>query len=236
MTLSAIIDDIVAQRKQVVVYTGTDDGADLAEMLATRNLVVDRRRIPNIGADSFVVIRDSEQFRGAISLVDLLAFLAPPIRRPARLGSVDDGYRAIYDLLDDTVFVSMDRRQLLATSREMEDRAWRTGRGRFHAGFQSPSLFAPQATIYRELATVTDIDVHVYADGAIPDDQIGDAPITTHVGASDGIGRYWFILFEDGGDGSQNCALIAEQNDADTYRGVWTYNQSLVERAFEAVG
>lgn len=235
MTLSAIIDDVVAQQKHVVVYTGSDDGADLAERLATRNLVVDRRRIPDISADSFVIIRDGDRFRGAVSLADLLEFLAPPVRPPAQLGSVDDPYRAIYDLLDDTVFVSLDRRQLLATSREMEDRAWRTGRGRFHAGFQSPSAFEPQADLYRELATATDVDVHAYADGAIPDAQLGNAPITTHVGSSDEIGRYWFILFADGGDGSQNCALIAEQKDADTYRGVWTYNKSLVDRAFATV-
>jgi len=235
MSLSAIIDDVVARQKQVIVYTGTDDGPDLTEKLATRNLVVDRRRIPDIGADSFVVVRDGERFRGAISLADLLAFLAPPIRRPEDAGAIDDGYRAIYELLDDTVFVSLDRRQLLATSREMEDRAWRTGRGRLHVGFQSPSLFEPQAHIYRELATVTDVDVHVYADGKISGELLGDAPITTHVGSSTGIGRYWFILFEDGADGSQNCALIAEQTDESTYRGVWTYNESLVERAFEAV-
>ena len=235
MTLSAIIDDVVARQKHVVVYTGTDDGADLAEMLATRNLVVDRRRIPDIGADSFVVIRDGDRFRGAVSLADLLVFLAPPIRRPRQLGSVDDAYRAIYELLDDTVFVSLDRRQLLATSREMEDRAWRTGRGRLHVGFQSPSIFAKQAAVYRELATATDVDVHVYADGQIPDELIGDAPIATHVRPSDEVGRYWFLLFDDGDDGSQNCALIAEQTDPDTYRGVWTYNQSLVERAFETV-
>jgi len=235
MTLSGIIDDVIARQKHVIVYAGTDEGVDLEEMLATRNLVVDRRRVPNISADSFVVIRDGERFRGAVSLADLLAFLSPPIRRPTELGSIDDARRVIYELLDDTVFVSLDRRQLLATSREMEDRAWRTGRGRLHVGFQSPSLFEPQAAIYRELATTTDVDVHVYADGPIPDELLGDAPITTHVEPGDEIGRYWFILFDDGDDGSQNCALIAEQTDADTYRGVWTYNRSLVDRAFETV-
>jgi len=39
------------------------------------------------------------------------------------------------------VFVPLDRRQLPATSRELEDRAWRTEQGRIHIGFRRAEAF-----------------------------------------------------------------------------------------------
>ncbi|MBX0295489.1 DICT sensory domain-containing protein [Haloarcula nitratireducens] len=234
-TLGGILAEVARRRKTVVVYAPNGTERNLAETLSTRNVSVEHRTLPTIGDDAFVVIRDDGRFRGAISLADLLVFLAPPIERPGDLDSVDLEHRAIFELLDDTLFVTLDRRQLLATSREFEDRAWRTGRGRLHVGFQSPNAFAAQAELYRQLATTTDIDVHVYVDSAVDTDRLDDAPLTVHVEPSDEIGRYWFVLFEDGGDGTQNCGLVAEETAPGQYRGVWTYDRELIARAFAAV-
>lgn len=234
MTLGSILADVAAERKRVVVYAPDDTGSDLSETLATRNLSVEHRKIPTISAEAFVVVRDDGRFRGALSLSDLLVFLAPPINRPEDLDSADAEYRALFELLDQTVFVTLDRRQLLATSREIEDRAWRTGRGRLHVGFQSVTAFEAQATLYRDLAATSDVDVHVYVPDGAPDGYLDDAPLTAHTDVDTELARYWFVLFDAGGD-SQSCALVAEATDEDHYRGVWTYDPDLVARAFDAV-
>ena len=233
MSFGGILADVADREKQVVVYAPDDTGSELTDVLATRNLAVDHRRLPAISSEAFVIIRDGGEFQGALSLADLLAFLTPPIRRPEDLDSLARKHRVIYELLDDTVFVTLDRRQLLATSRELEDRAWRTGHGRLHAGFQRADAFEAQTSVYRELAA-TDIDVHVYVPGGVSTDALADSPVTLHTRDGD-LGRYWFILFDDGESGAQNCALIARETEDGRYQGLWTYNEELVDEAFRAV-
>jgi len=233
MSFGRILSDVASRQKQVVVYAPDDSGTDLADALATRNLTIDHRKLPDISSEAFVIIRDGGEFQGSLALADLLEFLAPPIRRPEDLDSLGKKHRVVYELLDDTVFVSLDRRQLLATSRELEDRAWRTGRGRMHVGFQRAEAFEAQRAVYRELAT-TDIDIHLYVPGGISGDLLTDTSLTLHTGNGE-LDRYWFILFDDGASGAQNCALIARETDDNRYRGLWTYNEELVDEAFNAV-
>jgi len=234
MGFGQILSDAASQRKDVVVYAPDDTGNDVAERLATRNLRIDHRQLPALSSDAFVVVRKSGEFRGALSLSDLLEFLRPPIHRPSDPDAVVGKHRVVYDLLDDTVFVSLDRRQLLATSREVEERAWRTGQGRLHAGFQRDEAFAAQTNIYRDLAN-TDIDVHVYVPGGITGDALADTTATVHTDPGDGLDRYWFVLFDDGASGAQNCGLIARETDDSRYRGLWTYNEDIVDEAFAAL-
>jgi len=233
MSFGRILSDIASREKRVIVYAPDDSGNELADVLATRNLTIDHRQLPAISSEAFVIVRDDGEFRGALSLADLLEFLTPPIRRPDDLDSLARKHRMVYELLDDTVFVALDRRQLLATSRELEDRAWRTGHGRLHAGFQRPDAFRAQTTVYRELAT-TDIDVHLYVPGGVSTDPLADTPVTLHTRNGD-LDQYWFILFDHGETGAQNCALIARETEDGRYQGVWTYNEELVAEAFKAV-
>jgi CBS domain-containing protein len=234
MPLGQLLSDIAKRQKEVIVYAPDDTGSDLAEVLATRNLTIDHRALPDISSEAFVVVRDSGKFQGAMSLADLLEFLSPPIRRPQNLDTLPPKHRTVYELLDDTVFVSLDRKQLLATSRELEDRAWRTGHGRLHAGFQRAEAFEAQVDVYRDLAT-TDIDIDVYVPGGVSGAPLEDTSVTVHTDTEDALEHYWFILFDDGASGVQNCALIARESDDGRYRGVWTYNQELVAEAFRAV-
>lgn len=92
-----------------------------------------------------------------------------------------------------------------------------------------------QADVYRELATRTDIDVHLYLPADASPDSLGGAPVTVHTDRADELGRYWFLLFEDGGEGRQDCVLVARETDDGTYQGVWTYDPDLVAAAFEAL-
>ena len=233
MSFGRILSDVASREKRVVVYAPDDSGEALGEALATRNLTIDHRQLPPISSEAFVVVRDGGEFQGALSLADLLEFLTPPIRRPRDLDSLARKHRVVYELLDDTVFVTLDRRQLLATSRELEDRAWRTGHGRLHAGFDRPEAFEAQRTVYRELAT-TGIDVHVYVPDGVSESTLAETPVTLHTHNGD-LDRYWFVLFDDGADGRQNCALVARETDGDRYRGLWTYDEELVAEAFRVV-
>ena len=53
---------------------------------------------------------------------------------------------------------------MLATSREIEDRALRTVYGELHAGFQSLAAFRKQSRVYERLAAETALDIYVYGD------------------------------------------------------------------------
>jgi len=230
MTLASILTAATNRRKTIHSYGATD--TDLATQFAGRNVTVESHRLPPDGPEPFVVLRDNETFLGAISEADLQSFLSPSTTPPWRIDEAGDEYHALYTLLDDTVFASLDRRQLLGASREIEDRAYRVGQGRLSVGFQSGSAFEAQRTLYRRLADDTDLDIHVYVVDDLLTDDLGG--ITVHVEPTPEIGRYWTMAFDGGDDPSQQCALVAKQHD-DTYEGVWTYEPRLVERVFEAL-
>lgn len=235
MSFEGLLREIAQDRKRVVVYAPDTTGTDLADQLATRNLTVEHRRLPTLSADAFVVVRDDEGFHGSLSLADLLEFLAPPIPRLPDRESLSAGYQAIYDLLDNTVFVSLDRRQLLATSRELEDRVWRTGRGRMHVGFQRADAFDAQAEVYEKLVAGTDIDIHVYLPPAEAESAHAVDGLTVHTEPAALVDKYWFILYDDGRDRTQNCALVAREADEKQYQAFWTYDPDLVDRGFDAI-
>ncbi|MFB6192145.1 MAG: DICT sensory domain-containing protein [Haloarculaceae archaeon] len=224
------------RRRTTAIHYGADDGEDLAAQFDARNVEIRRRELPPGGPDPFLVLRRDGSFRGAVTVGFLRSYLRPPLDRPTDATGLSSAYRALFELLDDTVFGSLTRRQLLATSREIEDRARRTGRGTLHAGFQSLSAFRAQRSVYRELAGGTDVDVHVYAADASPAD-LADLPVTVHAAAdSDGpIGRYWFLAFDGGSDDGRACALVAEQRGESSYYGAWTYDPALVERVLSAL-
>ncbi|SFG08157.1 Diguanylate Cyclase and Two-component system sensory domain-containing protein [Halopelagius inordinatus] len=234
MTLASILEE-AENRRKTVVYHAPEPG-DFREQFDVRNVDVEFRKIPNGGPEPFLTILEDGQFRGAITLENLETFLWPPITHPYDVTELSPEYRALFELLDDTVFASLTRRQLLATSREFEDRAWRTGRGAFHVGFQSLSAFRAQAPLYRQMAAETDLDIHVYCDFDGATDEFSDCEVTLHPVSRDGVGRYWFLVFDGGGDDDRKNALVAEQRTEGTFYGVWTYDAALVDSALAELG
>lgn len=229
MTLAAILTAVANRQKTLHHYGST--ASDLAIQFAGRNVTVESHQLPPDGPDPFVVIKDGETFLGAISEADLQSFLSPSTTPRWRIDEAGEKYHALYTLLDDTVFASLDRRQLLGAAREIEDRAHRVGHGRLSVGFQTHAAFEAQRALYERLATDTDLDIHVYVVDECPADLDG---ITVHVEPTPEIGRYWFMAFDGGDDPSQQCALVAQQH-GDSYEGVWTYEPRLVERVFAAL-
>lgn len=228
VTLGDLIEAVERRRKRLTLY-GTDEEAELLAQLATRNVDVEHRSLPEDGPPGFVVVRDREGFVGSIGVAELRELLEPPIARPWDLDLVGEGYRAVFELLDDTVFASLDRRQLLAAAREVEDRAWRVGTGTLRVGFQALSAMRAQVPVYARLGASTDLDVHVYGGQDWAPPSIPNA--TVHAESGGEIGSFWFLVFDGGGERTNACALIAEERTADRYYGFWTYDVGLVDRA-----
>ena len=233
MTLASVMAE--AERRRVSAIHYAPEPGDLAEQFDARNAEIRFRELPPDGPDPFLVIRKNGEFRGAVSVAYLRTYLEPPYHRPADPVGLSPPYRGLFDLLDDTVFASLTRRQLVATSREIEDRARRTGRGTLHAGFQSLEAFRPQRVVYRRLGEETDLDVHVYVSDEDAAATLADFPVTVHAGGDGEVGRYWFLAFDGGGEESRACALVAEQRTEDTYYGVWTYDPEQVDRVLTAL-
>ncbi|SFR50508.1 DICT sensory domain-containing protein [Halogeometricum limi] len=236
-SLRTVLDEARRRRKSLVYYASTAD--EFVEQFDARNVEVRFRESPPLGPEPFAVIRDDGddgEVRGVVPVATLRAFVEGP-RLP------DDGtrrltpeYRAVLELLDDTVFASLDRRQLLLTSREFEDRAWRVGYGTLHVGFQTPAAFRAQASTYRRLAGGSALDVHVYlVANDETDDEANEIPsipgVTVHTEPASEIRPYWFLVFDGGGTTDQQFALVAEDRDDGTFYGAWTYDPSLVATA-----
>mgnify|MGYP006281694543 FL=1 len=211
----AVIDDVQHRGKRLTVYSG-DDTTALDERFGSTGITIDHRTLPRHGPATFVTVRDGESFLGTLSLADFEELLAPPVVRPARREDISAGYRVLFDLLDDTVFRSLDRRQLLGASREIEDRAFRVGHGTLRASFQQFSAFDAQVDVYRHLARETALDIHIYGeDDWTPPDITG---VTYHESTAPSVKRFWILAFDGGGNRSQVCALLARERE-DEYTG-----------------
>lgn len=223
--LGPYLDTALRRRKQFTVYSDAD-GSDIEARLSTRNVTVEQRTLSPVGPPPFVVIRDDGEVVGTVGLADLDRLVTPPIVRPDDRTGLAAGYRALLDVLEETVFSSLDRRQLLATSREIEDRARRVGAGRLHVTFQSLSAFASQLGLYRRLGRETDLDIHIHG---TPDWQPPAVPnVTYHADSTGALSQFWCLAFDGGPDPTQACVLIARE-EADGYVGFWSYDEALVE-------
>lgn len=222
-SLRAALERIAGRHKTITVYATTPH-PELVAQFETRNATVVHRPLPAGHEEGFVVITERGEYVGSMSVETLDALTTPPIAPP---WDRDPGLGRLYDLLGDTLFASFDRRQMLATAREIEDRAWRTGRGTLYTGFQRPAAMQEQIPVYERLAADTRLDVHVFvhADWNPP----GVAGATVHAESAGEIGEFWFVLYDGGGDDDRTCALVAEERSPGVYYGFWTYEPDFVD-------
>jgi len=142
------------------------------------------------------------------------------------LGIADGEYDAVLRFLKETTFTSFDTEQLLYASREIEDRARRTGQGSIHAGFQRCSVMGQQRSVYTDLSR-HGVAVHAYGvpDASPPDFRFG----RVHAVSTDEIARTWFVVFDGGGDETQKTALLAREHAGSGFDGSWTYDPAFVD-------
>ena len=222
MALTELIAGVENHEKTLTVFNADPEATTaLREHFADRNLVVTESDAPG-GPDRFVVLHRDGEFVTAAGVDDILR------PRAETDPSFDaDAYRPILDHLDETMFTSYDTRQMVAASREIEDRAWRTGRGELHAGFQKLSVVQSQRDVYDQLGGREDLDVHVYG---YPDtDPPTGAPFTVHLERATEIQRSWFVVYDGAGVDVNKCALLAEERDERSFYGFWTYDPDTVD-------
>lgn len=223
--LDPYLETVQRQRKQFTVYTA-GERADITDQLSVRNVTVEEKHGLPHSTPSFVTIHEDETFVGALRLDDLQMLLMPPIFRPGAWDGLAAGYRAILSVLEETVFTALNRRQLLATSREIEDRAFRVGAGTLHVTFQSFSVFTSQIELYQFLSEETGLDIHVHG---VPDRTLPAIEnITYHADETGALAPFWCLAFDGGPDDTQACVLIARQK-TDQYLGFWSYDKALVD-------
>lgn len=230
-TLHDVVASVERRRRTLTVTapaTTTPLVAALRERFETRNVDVDHETVPRDGPRYATVSADGEHL-ARLPLAALRDALAEGAQ------AADGGDRetpSLFDHLDGTTFTGWDRRQLLYTSREIEDRAWRMRAGSLYAGFQTLSTFGPERDLYRTLAE-TDLSVHVY--GA-PDADVGDVgAVTVHPCDAPAVRDTWFVVYDGAGRATQKSALIAEERAPGRFFGVWTYDPAVVDDALTAL-
>lgn len=221
MSLSELIAGVEDHEKTLTAVNATSGVVDsLREYFVDRNVEVveeDSTQTPK----NYVVLSEGDEFLTATSVASLLA------DDQVDPGFENTSYRPILDELDETMFTSFDTDRMVAASREIEDRAWRTGNGQLHAGFQRLSTLETQREVYDRLGSRGDLDVHVY--GAPDDDVPPTSGLRVHVEDTTEIRRSWFVVYDGGGIDSNKCALLAEERDPRQFYGFWTYSGETVD-------
>lgn len=223
MSLSELIAGVEDHEKTLTVFNSDEATlASLRQQFQDRNLSV-VGDATTTGSPRFVVLSDDEEILTAASLDDVLG--RPDTKREP--GFDGEAHRPILDHLDETMFTSYDTDQMVAASREIEDRAWRIGSGRLHSGFQRLSVLQTQFDVYTQLAN-KDLEVHAYAspDGPVPQH---DTDLTIHVERAKEIQNCWFVVYDGAGVDVNKCALLAEEREPRTFYGFWTYDPSTVD-------
>lgn len=224
MTLSAIIDDVTGQKRTLTVYDASDPGAVEAveDHFAIQRVDVEEASAP-AGPDDFAVLHDDGEFLAAADLDTLRQAVT---FEAGLLDATDLSETTVPDVLkhtSDTTFTAYGKRRMILASREIEERAWRTGGGELHAGFQQLSLLHDQWSLYERIA---DRGVTVHAYGAPDWDPPEPGWLTAHPSEDDEITQSWFVAFDAPGD--DDCALLAEKRESNEFEGFWTYDEAIV--------
>ncbi|WP_135535480.1 DICT sensory domain-containing protein [Halostella pelagica] len=233
MSLGDVITDVENRRKTLTVFNpGPDDTLyrDLEEYFDTQNVEVRSETTESGRPEGIAVLSQGDAHLTSTS-TDVLRDLTDETHPgDGGLGIDDAAHADVLRFLEETTFASYSPEQMLAASREIEDRAWRVGAGCLHAGFQNVSTLDGTANVYRDLAE-RPLDVHAYA---TPDRRPPTLPgVTVYLEETEEIERSWFVVFDGAGEDEQKCALLAEEREEGAFYGFWTYDPAVVDRILD---
>ncbi|UPV74719.1 sensor protein [Halorussus limi] len=224
MTLREFLDGVASSGRAVTIFAPRPCES-VETYFESRNVTVEYEPIPDDGSGGFVVLNVDGEFAGSASM-EAVRHLVSPTDADLEPGA-NEALRVTLDLLAETTFVAFEKRNLLAATREFEDRAYRVGHGTLRAGFQSSAALESQHDVYAALSTESLLDVHIYGDL----DWEPDLPGATIHAEDDGeLGAFWFVVFDGGDEERQACALLAEEAEENpgSFHGFWTYDTELV--------
>jgi DICT domain-containing protein len=223
MSLSELVAGVEAHEKTLTVFNTDSDIVDeFREYFADRNITVRTETTKSGKPGEFVTLSEDGEVLTATGLDSLRALLDDN----AKLDANERPYQPLLDHLDETMFTSWDTAQMVAASREIEDRAFRVDSGTLHAGFQYVSTLKNELPIYERLGS-TAVDVHAYA---VPDEEPPTHDgFTLHLERAKEIEESWFVVFDGGDDEQAACGLLAEEREPREFYGFWTYDKSTVD-------
>jgi DICT domain-containing protein len=203
---------------------------ELETYFRTQNVRITAGQTASESPEDVGVLSDESAVLAVVDVSMLRRLLEEEPSRAGELGIADERYGRILRHLKETTFTSHDTEQLLYASREIEDRARRTGQGSIHAGFQQCSVIAEQQSVYRDLAR-RGVSVHAYGipDATPPD--LGSGRV--YAVPTDEIAKTWFVVFDGDGDDTQKTALLAHEHDETAFYGSWTYDPGLVDHVLD---
>jgi len=221
----SLIAEVQNEDRQFTVYR-SGEPTEIEQWLATHGVTIRSRSLPPHWPKPFIEIKANDEVVGVIGVEAIEALIEPPLVTPGERDGISEGYRVLFDILEKTMFSGMNRQDLLAISREIEDRAFRVGNGILKVSFQTFSTFKSQIELYRTLATETDLDIHIYAiEDWTPPPISG---ITYHVNAAEQFGAYWVLAYDGGTDETQSCSLVGKERSGE-FTGFWTNNSAITE-------
>ena len=200
---------------------------ELETYFETLNVRIGVEQTASDSPEDVAVLSDESAVLAVVDVSMLRRLLEEGPSGAGEVGIADEKYECILRHLKETTFTSYDTRKLLYASREIEDRARRTGEGSIHAGFQQCSVIAEQRAIYTDLAR-RGVWVHAYGVPDVTPPDLGPAQI--HASRADEIAETWFVVFDGGGSDAQKSALLAQECDENTFYGIWTYDPTFVDQ------
>lgn len=225
MRLPDILAQVDVRDRTLTVYAPTFPDP-LSDHFASGNTRVCHSPLPDDGSGGFLVVRGEGTFRGATSLRAVDGLASPPAPGPWDDALDETPYRNLVELLDGTTFVGFDRWQMLATSRQVERRAWRAGRGTVRLSVQTAAAARDQRGVLERMAGERDLDVHLYHP---PWDDAVDVDVVVHPPADRELSPYWVVAFDGGDAPATACALVGAERPAGGFHGFWTFDVELVD-------
>ncbi|QLH81933.1 DICT sensory domain-containing protein [Halosimplex pelagicum] len=212
---------------KTVTTFGPEPSDDLAAVLDRFDAELVHEPLPIPEMSGYLVVKRGGEYLGAVSAAGFEELHDPSEGAPWDASAAASAYRDLVALLSGASFEMDDRRRLVATAREIEDRAWRTGRGTLYVTFQSLSAFEGQVSMYEHLAGTTELAVAVYGDPDWEPPAIDGVEIRRDEAGE--LSDFWVVAFDGAGDDGAKCAMIAEEKSPGTYVGVVTYDSAVVD-------
>jgi DICT domain-containing protein len=200
--------------------------SDLETFFDTQNIRITTHRTTSGAPTDVAVLSNGDKVLEMTSRETLRELVGHSQPRGGRVGVADAEFDRLLDPIKETTFTSYSTQQMFYASREIEDRAHRTGEGTIHTGFQRCSAMADQQGTYRDLAR-RGVTVHAYGVPDVAPPDLVDGHV--HQIQTAEIADFWFVVFDGGDQQTQKCALIAEQRGEDAFYGAWTYDAAIVD-------
>lgn len=209
--MKALLDYLSQYVRTLTVYgfSGSDEQREmLAEWLGGHGVHLQTVETDGSGPGNVAVLHRDTEVLGACTLDQLLA--------RADVGAdIGDEREPALDILSQFPAEVVVKRGLSVTemvrvSRDYERRALREGAGTLHAGFQQLSQIAGSERTMETYAALVDAGVDVYVYG-YPDARVEDAPFTVVEDRQQELERYWFLLYDGGGNPHRTAALVSEE-------------------------